>query len=55
MILIEQQHDKMNKMTSAPSEDSDQSLRYPHEEAWRSKLPNKCTAKALIRLGGCPG
>ena len=37
-----------------PSEDSDQSLRYPHEETLGPKLPAERTAKTLIRLGGCP-
>ena len=31
---------------------SDQSLRCPHEESLGPKLPIKCTAKTLIRLGG---
>ena len=47
----------------APSEDSDQpghlpsliSLRCPHEETLGPQLPTECTAKTLIRLGGCPG
>ena len=34
---------------------SDQSLRCPHEETLGPLLPIECTAKALIRLGGCPG
>ena len=34
---------------------SDQSLRCPHEESLDPKLPTECTAKALIRLGGCSG
>ena len=39
-------HDKINKMTCAPSDESssaqsDQSLRFPHEEARESKLPKK--------------
>ena len=37
------------------SAQSDQSLRCPHEESLGPKLPNKRTAKTLIRLGGCPG
>ena len=45
------------------SEDSDQnghppcliSLRCPREESFGPKLPIECTAKTLIRLGGCPG
>ena len=51
------------KMTCAPSEDSDQpghlpsliSLHCPHEESLDPYLRIKRTAKALIRLGGCPG
>ena len=34
---------------------SDQSLRFPHEEALGPWLRIECTAKSLIRLGGCPG
>ena len=34
---------------------SDQSLRCPHEETLGPYLPNECTAKNLIRLGGCQG
>ena len=34
---------------------SDQSLRCPHEESLDPYLPIQRTAKALIRLGGCPG
>ena len=37
------------------SAQSDQSLRCPHEESLDPYLPIKCTAKTLIRLGGCPG
>ena len=37
------------------STQSDQSLRCPHEESLGPYLPTKCTAKTLIRLGGCPG
>ena len=37
------------------SAQSDQSLRCPHEETLGSYLPIQCTAKTLIRLGGCPG
>ena len=52
-------HDKTNKMACAPSEDSDQlrhppsliSLRCLHEKGLVPKLPKKCTAKTLIRLG----
>ena len=54
----ELEHDKTNKMTCAPSEDSDQpghlpsliSLRCLHEETMGHKLPTECTAKTLIRL-----
>ena len=34
---------------------SDQSLRCPHEETLGPQLPFERTAKALIRLGECPG
>ena len=37
------------------SAQSDQSLRYPHEESLGPSLPIESTAKTLIRLGGCPG
>ena len=37
------------------SAQSDQSLRWPHEESLAPKLPIERTAKTLIRLGGCPG
>ena len=37
------------------SAQSEQSLRSPHEETLGPKLPIECTAKTLIRLGGCPG
>ena len=33
---------------------TDQSLLCPHEESLGPKLANECTAKTLIRLGGCP-
>ena len=33
----------------------DQSHRCPHEETSGAELPVECTAKTLIRLGGCPG
>ena len=50
-------------MTFALSEDSDQlghppsliSLRCRHENTLGPWLPIEHTAKALIRLGGCPG
>ena len=44
--ITEPPHDKTNKMACAPSEDSDQP---------GLQLPTECTAKTLIRLGGCPG
>ena len=47
-------HDKTNKMICAPSEDSDQTIRCPHEETLCPQLPIERTAKTLIRLGGCP-
>ena len=34
---------------------SDQSLRCPQEQTLGPQLPIGCTAKTLIRLGGCPG
>ena len=34
---------------------SDRGLRCPHEESLGPLLPIEPTAKALIRLGGCPG
>ena len=60
-LLVELPHDKTNKMTCVPSEDSDQpghppsliSLRCLSEESLGPKLPLKYTAKTLIRLGGC--
>ena len=44
-IRNEQPCDKTNKLTCAPSEDSDQP----------GHMPIEGTAKTLIRLGGCPG
>ena len=57
--MSRRRYDQTNKMTSAPSEDSDQpgqppSL-IPHEETLGPQLPIVRTAKTLIRLGGCPG
>ena len=37
------------------SAQSDQRLRYPHEESLGPLLPIERTAKTLIRLGRCPG
>ena len=59
-VIHEPPHDKTNKMTCAPSEDSDQpghppSLISPHEESLGPELPTERTAKTLFRLGGCPG
>ena len=57
-ISLEPLHDKTNKMTFAPSEDSDQpghSLRCPHEETLSPQLPIERTAKTLIRQGRRPG
>ena len=62
-LPFEPSHDKINKMAFAPSKDSDQpghppsliSLRCPLEETLGPKLPIECTAKNLIRQGGCPG
>ena len=42
-------HDKTNKMTVRPAK----TLRCPHEETLGPQLPTECTAKTLIRLGGC--
>ena len=52
-------HGKSNKMTCAPSEDSDKpghllsliSHHCPHDET----LPTERTTKTLVRLDGCPG
>ena len=48
-MIIELQHNKTNKMTCAPSEDSDQpdliSLHCPHEETLGPSLPIGRTAK----------
>ena len=55
--------DKTNKMTYAPREDSDQP---GHPSVWSESSLSawrnlgtlatiECTAKTLIRLGGCPG
>ena len=60
-IAYEPADDKTNKMTYAPSEDSDQPgqwpslicLRCPHEESLGPHLPS--AQRRLIRLGGCPG
>ena len=56
-------NEQTNKMTCAPSEDSDQpghppsliSLRCPLKETLGLWLSIKRTANALIRLGECPG
>ena len=62
MSLYEPVHDKTNKMSFAPSEDSDQPGHPPsliRVFAARMKKPwvlsIDCTVKTLIRLGGCPG
>ena len=60
---FEPPHGKTNKLTCAPSKESDQpghplsdqGLRYPHEETLGLKLPIVCTVTTQIRLGGCPG
>ena len=52
---IEPKHDKTNKMTQTPSNDSDQNIRCPHEEVLGPCLSLERTLKALIRPGGCPG
>ena len=41
--------------SASASAQSDQSLRYPHEEALGPWLSIERTAKTRIRLGGCPG
>ena len=54
-------HDKTNRMTCTPSEDSDQPGHLPNlislcfwlKKVWILSYP--FTAKTLIRLGGCPG
>ena len=64
VFTYEPVHDKTNKMTCAPSEDSGQPGHPPSlirvfavriEETLCPKLPNERTAKTLIRLGECPG
>ena len=61
---FERTYDKTNKIACASSEDSDEpghppsliSLRCPNgKKSWGPELPTERTAKALIRLGGCPG
>ena len=54
--IYEPQHDKSNKMTCAPSEDSDQTgqpesdhLRCPLEEILGPKLPTERTVKWVPR------
>ena len=59
----EQEHDKTNKMTCSPNEDSCQpghppsliSLRCPSDGSLGPHLPIKRISKTLIRLGGCTG
>ena len=51
----EPQHYKINKMTCAPSEDSDQPGHPPSQWELRTQCVFMRTAKSLIRLGGCPG
>ena len=63
LLRFELPHEKTNKMTQAPSEDSDQpghppsliSLRCPQEESLGLELPSERTAKTLIWLGGYQG
>ena len=62
LISFEPHQDKTNKITCAPSEDSDQpghppdqNLRCPHEETLGPQLPSERTAKTLVKLGGCLG
>ena len=60
--IFEPVHDKTNKMSSAPNEDSDQPG-YPPSlisftvlmDRLGSELPMERTAKTLIRMGECPG
>ena len=51
----EPQHYKTNKMTCAPSEDSDQPGHPPSQWVPEDPMFFMRTAKNLIRLGGCPG
>ena len=62
-MKIEPRHDKTNKMIRAPSEDSDQPGHPPSlirvsavrlKQTWVLSY-QQCTAKTLIRPGGCPG
>ena len=47
---------KPTKLPVRPAKtQSDQSLCHPHEESLGPWLPNECTAKTLIRPGGCQG
>ena len=57
-------HDKTNKMTFVPGEDSDQPGHPPSlsrvfavhmKKHWAPLLPIEHTVKTLIRLGRCPG
>ena len=48
---LELPHDKTNKMTCAPSEDSDQ----PGHLLCKTNKMTVHTVKSLIRLSGCPG
>ena len=50
--INEPEQDKSNKMTGAPSKDSDQPghLRCLHEETMGPKVPTEYTAKTLIKL-----
>ena len=62
-LFKELQRDKTNKMTCAPSKDSDQpgyppsliSLRCTHEKKLGSLAILRATAKSLVRLGGYSG
>ena len=51
----EPQHYKTNKMTCAPSEDSDQPGHPPSQWVAEDQCFFMRTAKTLIRLGGCLG
>ena len=62
-LMFEPAHDKTNKITCAPSEDSDQPgllpslIRVFAVRSMGSEAPklSSCGQRGLIRLGGCPG
>ena len=64
MEKFEPPHDKTNKMSFAPSEDSDQTGHPPSltrvfvfrmKKAWVLSYPLSAQRRTMIRLGGCPG